>query len=66
MKTVTVHLTDEAFEALENSAYAEANTHTDVINRALVVYAAIGGAQPGKSLTFNNPNDGPWKTVVTL
>jgi hypothetical protein len=63
---VTVFLTAAAYEDLEKSSYAEAFTRTDVINRAIGVYAAIGAGQPGHVITINNRDGDPWKSVLIL
>lgn len=64
--TVKVHLTQKAYADLESSAYAEATNRTDVISRALQVYAAIGAAQPGEVVTITNHDGEEWKRVVIV
>lgn len=63
--TVTVNLTSAAFEDLERSSLAEANTRTDVVNRAIGIYAAIGSAAPGEILSIADC-DGVWRRVLVL
>ncbi len=64
---VILFLTDEAFDALTNTTWAEALSHTDIVSRAIVVYAKISAAQPGEVLPFTDGKDGsPWKSVKVL
>jgi hypothetical protein len=62
--TIKVHLLPKAYEALEAASYAEALSRTDVTNRALQLYAAIGGARPGQVVTLTTHDGRPWKRVV--
>ena len=54
MRTITVALSDEAYDALEASSYAEAFSRTDVINRAIQAYAGISAARPGQVVEFED------------
>jgi hypothetical protein len=61
---VTFYLTPAALAALEATSYAEALTRTDVINRALVAYAAIGAAARGEAVNLSNHDGTLWKSAV--
>lgn len=63
--TVKVNLTPAAYEDLERCAYAEANTRTDVINRAIGVYAGLGSARRGEIVSFKD-RGGLWRRVLVL
>lgn len=55
---VTVNLTERSWGALERAATVTQDTKTDVINRALLVYALIHdlGEQDGGQLFIRNTN----------
>lgn len=61
---VTVNLLPEASAVVEASAAAEECSRTDVINRALLLYAAVAKAEPGMVLTVTNRDGTTWKQLV--
>lgn len=65
MQTVTFQLTDQAYERLDTTSFAESLTKTDVLNRAVQVYAMISAAQPGQVIDINGA-DGLWRTVMVI
>ncbi len=67
MKTITVHLTDKAFEALESASYAEAISCTDVISRALITYSTLSATRrSGEKVTLHNADGSPWRVVAVI
>lgn len=56
---VTVYLTAGATAAMDRAHAASGDTKTDVINRALHLYAELVSAEPGTTISFDRAIDGP-------
>ena len=63
---LTVHLTHEAFACLQDASDMTGDTRTDVVNRALALYAAVQGAAAhgGGNLTFRSRSGQKHQVVV--
>lgn len=63
---LTVLLTDDAFESLEHASQLTGDTRTDVVNRALIMYAAIqdAAAQGGGGVSFRSRQGEKHRVVV--
>ena len=64
MKTITVHLTDRAFDDLEAASYAEALSCTDVINRAVSLYSALSAIREPTRVVLERPDGSVWRSLV--
>lgn len=56
---VAVYLTDGAVDAMGRASESTGDSKTDVINRALHLYAALVTADEGTTITFDRAPDGP-------
>jgi hypothetical protein len=67
MERVTVNLTQRSAEALREAVELTGDSKTDVINRALQVYAFIQRKIQGEGALFISPGDGsPMERVHIL
>lgn len=56
---VTVYLTRGSMNAMIQASESTGDSRTDVINRALHLYAALVDAEAGASFSFDRAPDGP-------
>jgi hypothetical protein len=61
---VTVNLNDESWAALNRAAQYEELSRTDVINRALQLYAEVTTADPNTELCVTTPTGDERRLVV--
>lgn len=63
---LNVLLTDEAFRCLHTASEESGDSRTDVVNRALVVYAAIqtAAAHGGGSVTFRSRHGRRHRAII--
>lgn len=56
---LTVYLTAGATDAMARAAESTGDSRTDVINRALFLYAALATAETGTTISFDRAINGP-------